>query len=304
MILITGATGIMGKLLTARLFEAGEAIRVVALPGDQGVRDIAGYIKEVHYGDIASAESIANCCRGVRTVYHCAAVILAADERRFLSINVDGTKNLVTDAIKQGVNHFIYISSASVVYPKPTPYSISKRLAEACVVSSGIAYTIVRPTLVYDHGRGGLEFDLFLEYLRKYPIVPFIGRGGSLKRPVFSGDIIEGLMALGSQRRGSGTIYNFSGDEAITMKQFARLCLKLMGLPHKKIVCIPVWLCRCIAFVMKKTMAKPPLTWQTIAGITQDANLDYGSAHKELGYSPHGVSTYLPRCFPRIGRET
>ena len=85
------------------------------------------------------------------------------------------------------------------MYPHPTPYSLSKRAAEEIVTQSGVPFTIVRPTLVYGE-KGGQEFDMYLDYLRKFPIVPFIGSGESLKRPVYVEDITEGLLALCDNR--------------------------------------------------------------------------------------------------------
>ena len=48
-------------------------------------------------------------------------------------------------------------------------------------------------------------------------------------------------------------------------------------------------------------MARPPLTWNVIAGITQDANLDNSEARRDLGYAPIGVHEGLQRCFPLPG---
>jgi nucleoside-diphosphate-sugar epimerase len=196
------------------------------------------------------------------------------------------------------VGHFIYVSSASVIYPNPTPYSLSKIAAEDIVTTSGLRYTIVRPTLVYGE-IGGLEFDMYLAYLKKYPIVPFIGSGASVKRPVFVGDVNDAMLALCDNEKAIGKTYNLSGGEAISMIDFTKLCLRGLGLSHKPIVHIPVWLCMVIARIMALVMNDPPLKWQVIAGITQDANLDPSDTMNDLGYKPLGVSETLPRFFPR-----
>jgi NADH dehydrogenase len=231
-------------------------------------------------------------------VYHLAAVIVSKDESAFTRINVQGTQNIVDQAVKSKVAHLIYVSSASVVYPRPTPYSLSKRGAEEIVKKSGLPFTIIRPTLVYGE-KGGLEFDMYLEYLRKFPVVPFIGNGASLKRPVFVEDITRGLLALCGNCASHGKVYNFSGAEALSILDFSRLCLRCMGMGNKPIVCLPVRLCVLIARVMGLVMKDPPLKWQVIAGITQDANLDPGEAMKDLGYAPKKASEWLPKVFPR-----
>jgi NADH dehydrogenase len=198
------------------------------------------------------------------------------------------------------VTHFIHVSSASVVYPKPTPYSISKRLAEDFVRNSTLPWTIVRPTLVCGQ-RGGQELDMFLGYLNKFPVVPFIGSGGALKRPVHADDVAAGLIAIAGREKGSNRVYNLSGATAISIMDFAKLLLVYSNKPHKRIIRVPVWICILLAEVMKRVMKHPPLKWSVIAGITQDADLDPSSAMSDFGYAPQGVESFLAGCFPRSG---
>jgi nucleoside-diphosphate-sugar epimerase len=300
MILVTGGTGVMGGLLVQRLCDAGHAVRVLTLPDDPMVSRVEKPGVEIRYGDISVASEVSGICKNIDTVYHCAAVIVTGDASLFTTININGTRNLITDAKKEGVKHFIYISSASVLYPKPTSYSLSKKQGEHIVATSGVPYTIIRPTLVYDKGKGGLEFDMYLAYLRRFPVAPFIGAGGALKRPVYAGDVIQGLVAVCNNLKTMQKIYNFSGGEAISIRDFSRLCLKLLGNPDKLIVSLPVWFCKSLAAVMQIVMRNPPLNWQKIAGITQDADLDPAEAMEDLGYNPKKVTEFLKECFPRI----
>jgi hypothetical protein len=96
-----------------------------------------------------------------------------------------------------------------------------------------------------------------------------------------------------------GKIYNLSGGESIRMIDFSRLCLRLLGMPRKPIVRVPVWLCRILATAMKVVLSDPPLKWQVIAGITQDANLDPSDAIRDLAYAPANISEQLSKVFPR-----
>jgi NADH dehydrogenase len=154
--------------------------------------------------------------------------------------------------------------------------------------------------LVYDVNKGGQEFDMFVSYLRKMPVIPFVGSGNVLKRPVFVEDIINGLLAIKYKETTFRKFYNFSGGEEITLKNFAKMCLKLMGKPYKPIIHLPVVFCIFLASVLKRILKKPPLTWQIITGMTQDANLDPMTSKKDLGYSPVKVTEKLPECFPRF----
>lgn len=298
MILVTGGTGAMGSVLVRRLVDKGKQVRVLTLPNDPLAKGIANENVEIRYGDVADAGSIRGICKDIDTIYHLAAVIIAFDDRKYQSINVGGTRNIIEDAKRHAVRHFIHISSASVTYEKTTAYSRSKRETETIVKESGIRWTIVRPTLVYDK-KGGQEFSEFLNYLKKFPIIPFIGDGKSLKRPVFVDDLIDGLIALCENSKVVGKVYNLSGGEAISINDFSRLCLRLMGMENKPVIHLPVWLCMFLSSMMGLVMKRPPLRWPVIAGIIQDANLDPSLAIQEIGYSPAKVSDMLPQCFPR-----
>ncbi|HUI90958.1 MAG TPA: NAD-dependent epimerase/dehydratase family protein [Chitinivibrionales bacterium] len=298
MILVTGGTGAMGSVLVRMLAHQGKKVRVLCMPGDPFVARVKDTAADIRHADIADRAGLAAVCDGVDTVLHLAAVIISRDEAVFQKINVEGTRNIVDEAVKAKVGHFIYVSSASVTYPAPTPYSLSKRAAEEIVKNSGLDYTMLRPTLVYGE-KGGQEFDLYLEYLKKFPAVPFIGSGAALKRPVYVEDVNAGLLAACGSKKTFGKIYNLSGGEAVSMIDFTRLCLRLMDMERKPVVRLPVWLCKMIAAMMKVVMRDPPLKWQVIAGIIQDANLDPADAMKDLGYAPKKVTEQLPRVFPR-----
>ncbi|HET7539938.1 MAG TPA: NAD-dependent epimerase/dehydratase family protein [Polyangiaceae bacterium] len=294
-VFITGAAGVMGTRLTARLRKAGWNVRALVMPGDPLRSRVDRLGCEVREGDISDASSLRGACDGVDLVYHLAAVIISHDPSVFQRVNRDGTANVVAEAQRSGVGHFVYVSSASVTYPRRTRYAESKLEAERIVASAGIPYTIVRPTLVYEQG-GAQEIMMFLDYLKRYPIVPFIGTGGALKRPVWSEDVVDGLSRLAGARIAHGKIYNFSGGEAISMRELAELLLQYHDRP-RPVLPLPVFACRAAAALLSVLMKKPPLTSSAIAGIVNDANLDPSEAMRDLGYAPLGVRAGFQHCF-------
>ena len=289
----------MGCVLVRKFLAIGISVRVLTLKDDPNISRLEGTGVEIRFGDISQPEDLLHICEDIDQVFHLAAVIISDDESDFERINACGTRTILAEAKKSGVKHFVYISSASVLYPQPTAYSLSKRAAEHLVRESGVPWTIVRPTLVYGKV-GGLEFDMFLKYLRSFPVVPFIGSGEAIKRPVYVDDLVQGICSLESFPDGTGKAYNFSGGKGITMLDFTRLCLILMGKEHKPILHLPVWVCKLLAWILQRTMKKPPLRWNMIAGVIQDADLDPSEATRDLGYRPVSVAEKLPECFPRV----
>lgn len=297
-VLVTGAAGVMGLRLVSRLRRAGHEVRALVLPGDPQRARLEALGCELREGDVGDAPALRGVCDGVDTVYHLAAVIIAHDARVFERVNRQGTAHLVAEAARARVRHFIYVSSASVTYPRRTPYAESKLAAERAVQAAAdrLAYTIVRPTLVYDAG-GGQELMMFADYLRRFPIVPFIGSGRALKRPVWAEDVVDGLARLLGNERAWGKTYNFSGAEPIAMRDLAGLLLEHVDRP-RWLVPVPVPVCRALAFLMKRLMSRPALTSSAIAGVVNDADLDPSEAMRDIGYRPLGVREGFHRCFP------
>ena len=297
MILVSGGAGVMGSRLVKGLVKAGNRVRVLTLPGDPCVSRLEKVDCEIVFSDVADAETIMGVFHGVRTVYHLAAVIIAHDPGIFQKINVKGTCNMVEGAISSGVEHFIYVSSASVIFPDASAYARSKMEGERIVKSRNeMQHTIVRPTLVYERD-GGQEFMMFMEYLKKYPVVLFVGRGRAKKNPVFVDDLVRGLLSIANNPKTYGKVYNFSGGEAVTIWELAHMMVNHQGL-SKPFIPVPLWLCKLIALVMEKTMKYPPLTRYAISRIEQDADLDNTEAKRDLGYDPIGVTEGLRRCYP------
>ena len=286
----------MGSTLVKGLVDRGFKVRVLD-NSDRFRSRLDGYDVDIRIGDNTKPETLTGCFDEVETVYHLAAVLIVYDPRLFEKINVGGTRNVIDASIKAGVKHFILVSSASVTYAHTTPYSLSKRETERMIKEQiAMKWTIVRPTLAYNES-GGEEFNMFLAYLKKYPVVPFIGAGRSLKRPVHCDDLMKGFLAIAGNAKSYGKTYAFSGGEAIAIRDMAKLMLKHVG-QEKLFITIPIPICRIVAFFAERLQKRPILTWNAIAGVMQDANSDNSEARADLDYRPISFREGLQRAYP------
>ena len=278
----------LGSRLARKLAGSGHAVRALVKTGDPCVHRLDGVRCEIREGDVEHPATIAGAFDGMDTVFHLAAVILSPDPTVFQRVNRDGTAHMAAGAAAAGVKHFVYVSSASVTYPRRTRYAESKLAGEALVKAERrFAHTIVRPTLVYEDN-GGQEFLLFQQYLERFPVIPFIGDGQARKRPVHAQDIVEGLAAIAGNPRSHGQTYNFSGADSVTIRELAELMLARRG-QRRRFLHLPVGLCQAAALAMGAVMRDPPLSLQAIAGLVNDADLSPDAAIRDLGYRPIGV---------------
>ncbi len=287
----------MGRRLAAGLTALGQKVRIISLPGDSLGEKARKEGADVFFGDITRKGDVQAAFADVDCVYHLAAIILSPHKKAlFGAVNYQGTRNMVELSSEHGVEQFIYVSSASVAYTSSNHYSRSKKMAEDFVRASSIKCKVVaRPTLAYERG-GAQEFMYFAHYLKKFPVIPFIGPGTALKRPVYVQDIIHALTAMLHNDKCCDKVYDLAGSETLTIKQVAHQILSHMGTP-KPFIHLPVWFCRILAaaaeFGAQRTGRQPLLTWQTITGMTQDANPDITPACKDLGYNPIGFTEGL-----------
>ncbi len=292
-VLVTGGAGVMGRRLCTGLMERGFEMVVLDRPGTKLEDDRI----DLRHGDITDPSSLKGLFDGVDTVYHLAAVLLPPEPSMYESVNIVGTQNVVNAAREAGVKHFVHVSSASVVYDNPTRYSLSKREGERIVRENGVMeWTIIRPTLVYDE-HGGIEFARYFDYLKKFPVVPFIGLGHALKNPVHTEDIMNGLIAIAGNAKSFGEVYAFSGGRAVPIWTMSKMMLRHRGI-KKLFIPMPVWFARGIAWVLEQFMNDPPLKWQMVAGIIQDADLDHSNATEHLGYRPMTIDEGFEKTWP------
>jgi dihydroflavonol-4-reductase len=167
-ILITGASGFVGSAVARKLVEAGYSVRAL-VRGASPRAHLAGLDLEFFEGDLRDRKSVARAIPGMRYVFHVAADyrLWARDPSEIFASNVEGTRNLMEEAIRAGVERVIYTSSVATIAVRSdgtaadetTPlredqgigaYKRSKiaaeRLVEAMVAERGLAAVIVNPS--------------------------------------------------------------------------------------------------------------------------------------------------------------
>ncbi|MCQ2124464.1 MAG: NAD-dependent epimerase/dehydratase family protein [Fibrobacter sp.] len=285
--LVTGGAGVVGKALCRELLQRGVCVRVLTLPGDTLVNALPKEV-QVFYGDVTKPETLKDAFEGVDLVYHLAAILLSTKKGSFDRINAGGTRNVVDAAIAAGVKRLLYVSSISVTYPVLTEYGQSKLKGESIVKEAGekhgLQWTIVRPTLVIGDG-GGIEFKMFANYVKRFPVYFMPGGGKSLKRPVRSVDLVQGIAAAGLSEHAAGKTYALAGSQSMTMAEMAKAVLRENKM-HHVMVPVPWWISRKLAVLKSWIGGRPVTAEQALAGFLYDANPSIDAAFRDLGYQP------------------
>src|ERR1700754_1830997 len=160
MLLLTGATGLVGSALLRRLTTAQIPVRcLVRDPRRLGPERVR---VQIALGDLADPPSFRNALRGVKTVVHLAAAIRDQPGGSIEELNGIATWRMVQAAERAGVERFIFFSALGATSHDRTRFLRAKALAEQAVAKSAIpSHAIFAPSIVY------APHDRFLSLLER-----------------------------------------------------------------------------------------------------------------------------------------
>jgi nucleoside-diphosphate-sugar epimerase len=298
-IFLTGASGYVGTHLLRRLIAKGERVRALVLPSDPA-EALRSEPVEIVSGDVTDLASFEAQGAGIAAIVHAAALMLPNAPDRIHRVNVLGTAALLRFAAAWDIRRFVYLSAVSAVYPEKNSYGRSKAEAERLVSSSGLDYTILRPTMIYGVD-GGLHFQKLVRLVRRVPFVfPMVGSGRARLQPVYIDDVVTAIETVLAGPRSIGKTYNVSGATVVRFEELADLILAETRLRRFKLR-VPAGLCTALARLVAVVSPVSFLSPEAVHGLLQDAALDYGEFQRDCGYSPLPLDVGLKRALsPRL----
>jgi nucleoside-diphosphate-sugar epimerase len=227
--LVTGGSGYFGEVMVKRLLDRGDSVRVLDLAENEDRPEGA----EVSKGDVRDRDTVKKAMRGIELVHHCVAQVpLAKNHEAFWSVNVDGTRIVLEEALHAGARKVVLVSSSAVygvpetnpVTPETEPrpreaYGKAKLSADrtsARFIDRGLSVDIVRPRTILGHGRLGI-FQILFEWVRKSRPLYLMGSGHNRYQFVHADDLAAACL-LADQRRDSG-LYLCGTDRFGSMRE-------------------------------------------------------------------------------------
>jgi uncharacterized protein YbjT (DUF2867 family) len=297
-ILLTGATGVIGGELLPILLGQGEEVRVLV----RDPRKLGGHRVKVQIalGDLADPYPIRNAMRGVETIIHLAATIRDQPHGTIEELNGLATARLLRSAERAGVKRFVFFSAMGATGFQRTRFFRSKAIAEEAVRGSSLDTTVFAPSIVY---RPGDPWITLLRRLAILPAVPVSGSGRSRYQPIWARDVARcvaasldgGSKAKGSKRRSrSDERYELAGPEVLTYDGIVERVLEASG-RNRPLVHVPLPLVRA-GLRAAELVAGPSVfaTWEEAELMEVSMTSERGTADAELlGVDPRPVSGVL-----------
>ncbi len=257
-ILITGATGFIGRHLVKRLAKEGKYNIWCVVRTTSNIAPLRAYNARFIYADITDPNALIKIKGDFDVLYHCAALVENADSFELNHINKIGTRNACDLAYNLNVKRFIYLSSVAVVsgndrvplvedlpYSATNKYGQSKIDAEKTVIeyrSRGVPTVILRPPMVYGPDEPHMMGTLLK--LLKFRMLPVINNGKNHLHMIYVENLVEALVfCLNNDKFLSGT-YFVADSEVLTVKELYGMLSH--GLGVKPPWNMPSWLTKII----------------------------------------------------------
>jgi len=233
MILLTGATGLVGGELLPMLLESGQRVRVLVRdPRRLGAQRVN---VQIALGDLADPFSIRHAMRGVETVVHLAASIRDQPKGTIEELNGLATWRLLRAAERAGVKRFVFFSALGATPFQRTRFFRSKAIAERAVEAAEIESTVFAPSIIYAPGDPWVSL---MERLALLPAVPVSGAGDARYQPILARDV-AGCVAAALNGAGAEPRYELAGPDTLSYDQIAEIVARAAG-RQRPLVHIPL----------------------------------------------------------------
>jgi nucleoside-diphosphate-sugar epimerase len=305
-VLVTGATGFIGSHLVSALLDKGYEVRCFVRKSSN-IEHLKLQGVEIVSGDLSDPASLAAAVEGADSVFHLAAIRgeTAFPYSKYWEVNVQGTKNILEAACREGIRQFIYVSTIGVIgWPKNLPadetspchpagkYHVTKYEAEKLVLAAQIEKriqtTIIRPVMTYGEAEG---FLFSLAKLIKTGKFVKIGNGENHLHLVSVNNLVQGLCLALTNPNSRGNLYIIADNQPITLNKLVLILSGNLDMPAIKFH-VPIWIANPAGFSLELIYDilgnnnEPLITQSKIDLVSKNRYYNISKAKRELGYNP------------------
>ncbi len=236
MILVTGATGFIGRALVRHLSQTGQQVRVLLRPSPNSPRIPKGVPVEVAVVSLSDERGVRAALRGVDHIYHLASASSQGRRGNLLTTDIEGTRTLALAAKDAGIERLIFLSHIGADRASAFPIQKAKGIAEEHIRRSGVPYTIIRSSVVF--GPEDNFTNNLAGFMRRVPFFfPIPSDGRTLLQPLWVEDLVTCLVWALENPETIDQTYEIGGGEYFTLRQVLEA---LMDITHRRRLLIPL----------------------------------------------------------------
>jgi uncharacterized protein YbjT (DUF2867 family) len=288
-LLLTGATGLLGHAVVRRLTARGIPVRcLVRDPRRLGAQRVR---VQLTIGDLADPASWRNALRGIDAVVHLAGS--ARDQPRATVEELNGLAawRLLRAAERAGARHFLWLEPLGATPHHPMRLHRAKALAAKAVAEAPLPTTTLAHSLLYAPGDRHLRW---LERLGLLPAVPLVGRGIARTQPLWAEDAADCVLAALERPPDGHRRLELAGPQTLSQRDVVALVLAAAG-HRRRTIPVPLTALRT-ALRAEEALAGPTalVTWDEAQLLAVEMLSDRGTADAQaLGVTPHDMAEVL-----------
>jgi NADH dehydrogenase len=302
---LDGATGFVGGHVLRRLREAGFAVR--ALVNREKVPTDDPEIVSIA-GGLFDKDAVREAMRGCIAAIHLVGIIMEKPSKgvTFERIHADGTRAVLEGARETGVKRFVQMSALGTRANAVSRYHQSKWIGEEHVRSSGLDWTIFRPSMI--HGPDGEFMQMAASWARKrkapWLFMPYFGAGvlgtGRKRRiaPVYVEDVAEAFVRAIDKPETIGRTIDLVGADTMTWPAMHQTIAQAVVGRRRWVMPIPAWYAKTIATITPASLI--PFNKAQVQMALEDNTGDPAPMRELLGIEPRGFEATLKEYAGRL----
>ena len=245
-ILLAGATGYLGQYILATLLREEYPTRIVVRNKSKISPALLTHpLLEVVEAEVTQPSTLRGVCKGVHKVISTIGITRQKDGLTYEQVDFQANKNLLDEALREGVRKFIYVSVFKGEAMRHIAIGAAKERFVDALKASGLDYCIIRPSGFYS------DMTIFFKMAKKDKIRLF-GKGQYAMNPIHGEDLAEVCVA---QLERYEREVNVGGAEIFTQTEIARLAFEVLHKPAN-ISYLPDWVRRLILKMGKYLLPK------------------------------------------------
>ena len=283
-IFVTGATGFTGSRVVPLLLKSGYAVRCLYRASSDR-SSLAGLDIEWALGDVSDPQSLTSAMQGTDALINVA------------SLGFGHADSIVSAAKSAGIQRAVFISTTAIFTLLNAGSKKVRVAAELAIETSGLKYTILRPTMIYGSPRDRNMWRL-IRFMRYSPIVPIFGDGKYLQQPIYVDNVAQAMVSCLSNDNTIGKSYNIAGKQALTYNDVIDTIAKGMNkrvwkihVPSKPVV--------SLLYFFERMRIPFPIKAEQVLRLNENKDFSYLEAQKDFGFSPlafeEGIGLELSR---------
>ena len=245
-ILLAGATGYLGQFILAELLKKEYPTRIVVRNKAKIAPALLTHpLLEVVEAEVTQPDTLQGVCKGVHKVISSVGITRQKDGLTYEQVDFQANKNLLDEALREGVRKFIYVSVFKGEAMRHIAIGAAKERFVDTLKASGLDYCIIRPSVSYSY------MTLFFK-MDKKDIIHLFGKGQYTMNPIHGEDLAEVCVA---QLERYEREVNVGGAEIFTQTEMAHLAFEVLHKPAN-IIYLPDWVRRLILKMGKYLLPK------------------------------------------------